>query len=367
MKKVAIITFHRAMNCGAMLQAFALQNILSRKYDSYILDYRCKEIEYVYGYRKSIKKRVKMLAKLALRTQSTIQEIKRSRSFKKFAKEYLRVSECYTDRTVNRANKLFDAFIAGSDQIWNPKWSNKDWNYYLTFADPNKKYSYSASFGGASISQDNKDEIKNNLLSFRSILVREHSAVDIIQNLGIAINNISVTCDPVFLISKKEWIEKFQLCEKKDGYILLYFATTQTNSVEVVKRIVKRTGKKVIYFNSFDVKSIDASFENLIVAGPVEFVSLIMNADLVITTSFHAMAFSLIFNTPFLYELNTNKENNNSRLENLASIFSVEHREITSCDRVDYKDIDWNRVNFTLEKYKEDSMVTLFQSLETID
>ena len=121
--------------------------------------------------------------------------------------------------------------------------------------------------------------------------------------------------------------------------------------------------KKVIFYNSFGTKNVDDSFENYIDAGPIEFLSLIYNADLVISTSFHALAFSLIFNTPFIYELNKEKGNNNSRLENLATIFDIKGRELQSVNELEFEEIEWNKINIKLEKYRMDSEKVLFESL----
>ena len=70
MKKAGIVTFHRAMNCGAMLQAYALQEVLGRRFDAYILDYRCEEFEYVYKYKRSIKSYIRFLGKFILKYSS---------------------------------------------------------------------------------------------------------------------------------------------------------------------------------------------------------------------------------------------------------------------------------------------------------
>ena len=101
----------------------------------------------------------------------------------------------------------------------------------------------------------------------------------------------------------------------------------------------------------------------MIKAGPIEFLSLIYNADLVITTSFHALAFSLIFNTPFVYELNKKKNNNNSRLENLASICDVEARKLDSVETFEFETINWNKVNERINNYRTESERFLFKCL----
>ncbi len=363
MKKVGIVTFHRAMNCGAMLQAYALQEVLNRRFDTYILDYRCDELELVYKYKRSLKGYIRFLARYILRHNTCAQEINRSTLFKNFSDKYFRKSAKYTAKNAYKANDEFDFFVAGSDQIWNPKWSKADWNYFLDFADDSKKYSYAASFGGDKVEEQYKDKIASSLSTFKTILVRESSGLDILRTLGIKNDNIGAVCDPVLLLSREEWLSRFDLESKNKGYILIYFAAGQTHSVELAKKIAEETGKKVIYYNSFGTKNIDDSFENCIEAGPVEFLSLIYNAGLVITTSFHALAFSLIFNTPFVYELNKEKNNNNSRLENLASICEVNSRKLESVEDFKLEEINWERVNELLEKYRMESETLMVKYL----
>lgn len=363
MKKVGIVTFHRAMNCGAMLQAYALQEVLNRKFDTFILDYRCEELERVYNYKRSLKGYIRFFARFFLKHGTCSQEIGRSDLFIQFSNNYFRKSKKYTIKNVYKANNEFDFFIAGSDQIWNPKWSKADWNYFLDFADNYKKYSYAASFGGDKVEEQYKSKIASSLSTFQSILVREESGLGILESLGIKNDHIGAVCDPVLLLSREEWLSQFDLRTGNKGYIFLYFAASQTNSVEFAKKIAKETGKKVIYYNSFGTKNIDDSFENLIKAGPIEFLSLIYNADLVITTSFHALAFSLIFNTPFVYELNKKKNNNNSRLENLASICDVEARKLDSVETFEFETINWNKVNERINNYRTESERFLFKCL----
>ena len=363
MKKVGIITFHRAMNCGAMLQAYALQEVLNKKFSVYILDYRCKNIEYLYNYKRKPSGYVRFAARYILKHSIVVQEINRARLFIQFSNDYLHKSKKYNSRNIHKANNEFDLFVAGSDQVWNPKLSDADWNYFLDFADDSKKYSYAASFGGETIEEEYKVRVASCLSTFKSILTREHSGLDILASLGVENDNVGSVCDPVFLMSKEEWISQFDLHSKKKGYILIYFVAEQTNSVELAKKTADKTGKKIIYYNSFGAKNIDDSFENCIEAGPIEFLSLIYNADLVITTSFHALAFSLIFNTPFVYELSKYVRNNNSRLENLASICEVNARRLNSIENFEFKDIDWRNVNKHLAEYKKGSEDLLFKYL----
>ena len=93
MKKVGIITFHRAMNCGAMLQAYALQEVLNKKFSVSILDYRCKNIEYLYNYKRKLSGYVRFAARYILKHSIVVQEINRARLFIQFSNDYLHKSK----------------------------------------------------------------------------------------------------------------------------------------------------------------------------------------------------------------------------------------------------------------------------------
>lgn len=362
MKKTAIITFHRAMNCGAMLQAYALQQILSTKYYTDILDYRCEEIEYVYGYKRTLKERVKDVARWILRYRRMKATQLCKKRFIEFSKQYFISSRAYRKTTICEADAEYDVFVAGSDQIWNLKLTGHDWTYFLDFAPPSKRYSYAASFGSLMLAGEDKERARAEFSKFNSLLVREKSGTEILKGLGCDITCGKVVSDPVFLLNKQEWINKLNLTKNPNGYIFIYVVARQTNSMEFARKMAQKTGKPVYYISLYPSEC-DKSFKQVVPAGPVEFLEYILNADLVITTSFHAMAFSLIFNTSFVYELDKRAENANERLENLAKIFSVEDRELVDLDHEITNDLDWDRINGIIAEYSQTSKDILFESL----
>lgn len=69
MKKIGIMTFHRAKNYGAMLQSYALQETLNKKFDTYLVDYRCPEIEEKYYVKKTLVRKIKNFLKLFFQTE----------------------------------------------------------------------------------------------------------------------------------------------------------------------------------------------------------------------------------------------------------------------------------------------------------
>lgn len=364
--KIGVVTFHRAWNYGAKLQAYALQKRLNDKHDATILDYRCKRIERQYYSRSSgIFAPLKTCAKWMLRYPVMRVHYLREAKYKKFDREYLPTNgKVYTSDTVETANADFDAFVAGSDQIWNTDITDKDMNYFLAFAPSHKRFSYAASFGGKQFDSQERREIASYLENFQSILVRENSGKGFVDSLKIS-PRIDMVSDPVFLLSQEEWIADFGLTEKrKEKYILVYLVARERNLLALAETEAKKLGCKLYYINWDGSIPCPSGMKNIGGIGPVEFLQYIYNAEMVLTTSFHAMAFSLIFNKPFYYELATQKRNNNSRLLDLAEFFGVSGREIlSSAPRDDAFDIDWKKINISLQQYAAHSIEALFDSL----
>lgn len=367
--KIGIITFHRAWNYGAKLQAYALQKRLNDEYDATILDYRCERIERQYYSRPTgMLVPLKNIAKWIFRYPSMRVRHLRGVKYKKFDYEYfLTNGKIYSPENIETANDDFDAFVAGSDQIWNTDITDKDMNYFLAFAPSHKRFSYAASFGGKQFDSQERKEIVKYLEKFQSILVRENTGKDFVNSLDIS-PRIDVVSDPVFLLPREEWIADLGLIEKrKEKYILVYLVAKERNLLALAENEAEKLGCKLYYINWNEAISCPSGMKNVGGIGPAEFLQYIYNAELVLTTSFHAMAFSLIFNRPFYYELAAQKKNNNSRLLDLADFFGVSGREIlSSAPRDDVYDVDWKRINASLQQYASYSIKTLVDSLNNV-
>lgn len=367
-RKIAIVTFHRTGNYGAALQSFALQTVLSNRFHVDILDYRNKYLEKLYsqkGY--SFKDKARLLARRIVYPLKTSQLDKRKRRFESFYQEFHHLSSCvYNTDNIDKAPNIYDAFVAGSDQVWDPHLSRNDWNYFLEFAPPEKRFSYAAS-----ISINNSDEtnerIQRDLNRFQSILVRENKALPFLAAIGVTKPSVAV-CDPVFLMSSDEWRKGLSLVEppNKRKHVLLYTVANVKESLSFAKELAKNNKLPIVSIGSNQsVKTADG-VTNVLDAGPKEFLRYIQEAVFVVTSSFHAMAFSIIFNIPFYYELCQDGSNNNDRLENIAEVLHLRNRNI-SCvqNNSDLDGVDWDEVNLLLEKYRNDSLKCLYDSLST--
>lgn len=352
--KIGIITYHRAKNLGAMLQSYALQKTIE-KYSGNceIIDYRNENMEEAYKVKKtneikSIKEKIK---NILLKKKNV--EFEKARD--EFNSKVQKISiEKYNKENIRRANNIYDVFITGSDQVWNPKLNYKDNNYFLDFVTDNKKKnSYAASFGTNILESKEKEIIKNKLKDFNKISVREKEGQEIVEKLTN--RKADVVLDPTLLLNKKQWenlMENKRL--EKERYIFVYTIASTPTIFEFAKRLAKEKRCKLICFNSSYKKHL--GMKNLNKVSPQDFLNYIENAEYVVTSSFHGLCFSINFQKQFYYELDENKQNNNSRLITLTQMLNLEDRRIENGNCKSKGNIDYNNVNNLLEKEREKSI-----------
>lgn len=361
--KIGILTFHRADNFGAALQTFALQTFLKEKgYNTFVIDYRCKKIEEVYYIlnpiilfnRRNVFKAVQTYVKNLLRYKEMHEKHKK---YDFFRHKYLHLTKSYHEIK----NVLdFDAYIAGSDQIWNFALLGGINRYYL-LDFPIKKGSLKISFSASSelvafsLFKNHKDQITKCLNNFDFISVRESFLQ---QELKKYTNNkVCVTLDPTFLI-RKEVYDKILIRPLENKYILIYHMAETNEAFELAKQIAKDSKIN-------DIIQIHASFEspqgvnhrrNL---GPLEILGYIKYANSIVTNSFHGAALSIILEKNF-WVINTYKS---SRLKSLLINAGLGSRYIKTISDYKCQDIDYESVKLSLRPAIEYSKQFLINSL----
>ncbi len=263
-------------------------------------------------------------------------------------------SEC-----IERDNLTADVFIAGSDQLWNSDFPcGNDSVYYLEFVQSGKKISYSTSVGKSEIGEKNLEILKRYLPSFSMISTREKSTADF---LSVVLNRkVEWVCDPVFLLPKKEYmkfIDKKTVSTQK--YAMVYLSPKCKQLDEIVA-YYKKLGYTIILLGGMTKRcQCDQHIKD---AGPKEFLSYIYYADVVISTSFHATAFSHIFHIPFVTLL---PKTNGERIMNLLNLTGLQNRAVS--DQVNMKSIDtaidWEQVDKKLSNHIESSKNYLDRAL----
>lgn len=346
---IGIITFHRAKNYGAVLQAYALCKYLNDN------DIKAEVIDYYSPFIMDFYNPYNKLNKRLLKNILLFPFIKKKyRNFDIFIKKNIKLS-----RKVDNFSQLeklsvnYQYLLTGSDQVWNNHWTGFDKNYFLEFCPDYKKNSYAASFGFSKIPDDLKDEYYRLLSSFNRISVREAQGNKIIEDLlGY---QVEIMPDPVCLIEKDVWKNLYR---KKIGkpYLLLY---TLENSVEIInfaKEIAKKENLDIRFICDTVIHKHDFIYESYI--SPERFVSLFFNAKYIITNSFHGTMFSIIFNKNFFIKLQTNKNAPNSRLIQLIDKYGLNDLVLgTDISYEKYMEnlskINWNRINNILNDEKQ--------------
>ncbi|WP_338037042.1 polysaccharide pyruvyl transferase family protein [Metabacillus dongyingensis] len=256
-----------------------------------------------------------------------------------------------SNEEIRKELPVADAYICGSDQIWNCLHLNgKDPAFYLDFAPNNKiKFSYAASFATDSIPDKYKSYIKSRIEVFDGIGIREKSGVEIVKKMGIK-NAVNVV-DPVFLLNEEDW-NKVGIKEIQDKYILIYDFDNSKLIKKIAKQISEERGYKIYSINQSRLKYADKYF---VFEGPEMFVSLIKNAQYVISNSFHAAVFSIIYEKDFV--IVNRKEDINTRMRDLLEDLNLNERLVGETfslnkllEKIDYtesKEILFRKIHFS--------------------
>lgn len=283
MKTVGIVTFTTGDNFGQRLQNLALQQIL-HTFKCNIFTIRKHDFRLTNRY--WIKQRIK-----AVFDKDTRAFILRHSCFEEFDNKFIQYygTIISSKRIPKRMIKEFDAFIAGSDQVWNPNSGDVDDINFLTFANNAQKFSYAASLAVDSIPKEKEEEFRQRLSGYKSISLRESNLEEKIRELSKA--NVCTVLDPTLLISPKEWIkyERRPRWYTEQNYILKYFLGDEED--ELLFKFAEE--KKLTVVDIMNKK------HESYISGPSEFIYLIHNADYIITDSYHGIIFSLLFKKKF--------------------------------------------------------------------
>lgn len=292
--------------------------------------------------------------------------IKRKK-FNDFIKKQIKLTDKVDKKIINsdKFNNDYDIFITGSDQVWNYELTN-DSAYMLDFVkNSEKKRSYAASFGIDKIPFNLVDLYRTYLADFHTILLREKTGKKIIKNLLNRTEN--VVLDPVFLLNKQEWdnvVGKTKFENIKNQYIIVYFGTLKI--VEFARYLSKKYELPIIFISGgFKLKLYGKLNRRL---GPEEFVSAIKNARFVLTGSFHAVVFSIIYNKTFFINIDKNGKARASRQKDLLSLLQIGDREIINHrDDMDFTLIQWEKINKKLDIERKKSLNELKNMLVMTD
>lgn len=363
MKKIGIITFHQAINYGAVLQAYALKEVCGELgYEAHIVNYAANDNvekpQPIHQFMASSNKKTAVF-KLVRNLMSYPGDQKRWRLFYQFRKEFLAESVlCTCKEEIIQLG--YDVYIAGSDQIWNYKITENRFDPVF-FAEMNtnaEQVIYAAS------SQDTPFPLDMEL-KFKAMLgemppavgIREKKLADYVCKLtGV---QYPVVLDPTLLAGRRI-LEKIPETDiPKKPYILIYQIDSNPASDISVKTLEKRF-KCDVY--TMTVPRLGSIHGRKGVAGPEKFLSLLKGAEFLVTNSFHGSAISLLFEKQFYVYENGGVM---TRIDGLLSQMGLLGRKIKMSTDIDQTDIiDYSRINAQLDELRNDSMQFLMNAIE---
>ena len=385
MKKVGLVCNYYMLNYGSLLQCYATVKAIND------MGYNIEAIQFENIPTKKAKKQLVLRLKIKqlfkpsaifkkleriknTNYNSEYDELrkKRKEKFDKFVNENIPLSRKYNSlEEVSEYCREYDVLTLGSDQLLCPKDIIMGYHSMEFAPDDVKKISYAASFGLSKLPKLVKKKAARDLKRFDCFAAREIAGEKIYEELTG--KSAPVVVDPTLLLSREKWLEVAGERPLVDGdYIFCYFIGDNEKHREMANIIKEKTGLKIATIRHIDdYISADEGFGDVCIndAGPVEFTNMILNAKYVLADSFHSTIFSIMYHKKFLV-FNRFAEGSsgstNSRIDSLLEMLSLQSRRTDDKEKVaDYllNDIEYEKVDETLEKWIEDSKAYLRESL----
>lgn len=362
--KTGIITFHRAFNFGAVLQAYALQRTLERLgFTTEIVDYgSVGEGSRFPNVRLTLKSVISFIK--CLLCTAGADDLKRKR-YRQFRKQYLVVSKSRYRDSEALKDADYACYVVGSDQVWNPVFSKAHPGYFLDFTEGrviSKKIAYAPSFGLSELPDEWVDYYRSCLFKFDYISCREDEGQRIIKKLlG---RSCPVLLDPTLLLTCHDYDKIAKESGKKTKYICCYTVGASRWTSVIAKKIAKKRGLRIKYLCS-GARASWFGNQKFSSAGPSEFLGIVKNASLVVTNSFHGSVFSVIYQRPFF--VCKNGTEGDSRLLTFLTTIGLVDRLIdpqNTCDE-DFQErpINYSLCNVLLSIEREKSLSYLQEAL----
>lgn len=253
--------------------------------------------------------------------------------------------------------------IAGSDQVWNPTGPSLNYFNFLCFSPSSKNISYAASIGADKIPYYNYFSFKRKLKGIKHISVREEDARIMLKNQF----NVDATCclDPVLLVGTEFW-KQYRSSQKSENYAFCYFLNHPSIAALDKIQYYQEKGVKVIVLSRIPVNEWNESVEILDNIGPFDFLSYISNANVVLTDSFHGMAFGIVFSKEFFaFERDYGKSiPQASRITSLLKMLNIEGRYIPQGTVANgSKKLDYSAIQSKLEELRIKSAQFLSEAM----
>lgn len=355
--RIGIVTLFGNFNYGNRLQNYALHTVLSQMghdVDTLVTLENTSALKSVFH-----KFFEKENGAIRLRTKG---EHDRDAAFSKFTDSLIptRIVASNGSGIPTQLNDEYDYFVVGSDQVWNPLWWGDSLecrcanDYLLQFADASKRVAYSASFGLASLPENWVPAFREALEKYAAISVREDAGASIVEELTG--RKVPVTLDPTMLLTVNQWrkIENPVACKQK--YVFQFNLGEQSDAQVKLTAELKSLGYEIVDYMNPKCRYFGGD--------PSDFLSYIDKADCVLTDSFHASVFSILFKRPFVVfdRKHANGSNMNSRINTLLQTCALEDRWGIS-DATSALACDFSGVDRAIDIYRADSETYLRSAL----
>jgi len=335
--KIGILTFHNALNYGAVLQCYALQHYLQEKgHDVEVIDYRATFIE----------KQKKLFSKTELHRRGFVAFLKffiarllawpawrkTIRAFHQFMESQLHLSP----RVVTAADipTGYDCILFGSDQIWSPElcrgfdpvfWGQFE-KHYTRFV------SYAASIGETSdLGESGWLAVQQRIKAFDAVSVREKSlSLALQEHCSVS---ASICLDPTLLVDATVF-DKIAVRPEEQNYVFLFNVLDDPAASLFARRLANQIGSSVVIKGQAkpQLRSRRDKLVTLKEAmSPEEFLGYIKNARCIVANSFHAIALSIVFQKE-CYAL---KSRRSGRVEGLLGSLGLSNRLVAATEPVD--------------------------------
>lgn len=325
MRRAGIITLHGNFNYGNRLQLYATQQAFLK------CGWSASELVLVES--RSVGRVIKDYIKLLIGWKGKpgpedVMTPERREAFKRFSAN---ITTEVVPRMEKGLSEQFDLFSVGSDQVWNPNYIARrdDW-FFLKFARRNQRMALAASIGVDYLDESQVERIRLGVEGFPSLSVRERRGAELIKECSG--RYAVVLCDPTLTLSSDEWrFVSDQRLTPDHPYVLAYLLGGPSEEANEILDIVTNYGRIATVPLSDRQKECEPD------AGPAEFISLIENAEHVVTDSFHAAIFSCIFQKPLTIVRRQGGASMFSRMEQLSQMLGIE------CKVAGFTDFDLSR------------------------
>ncbi len=368
--KIGIITFHFVSNQGAVLQCYAMQKYLeSQGHEAYVINYqpsyhtvRYAAVKNPFIYARNTWKTNKgtsLIMRVCYWGYSFLrccglnlkgEDKKVQREFEEFMLRNFNLTDKYT--TFNELVKSppqFDAYISGSDQLWNPELLDQEFDgaYFLEFGPQNiPRITYAVSMGKEQ-NEKIKSELKKHCENLTAVSLREYSE----SSIKATGRDVHICIDPTLLLDSCEYDRIAKPNEEKEPYIFVYGFETTAEILEAVKLAQDKYNVKIINGSPHRVK-LNCECSSVREYAPDKFLSYIKNAECVVTNSFHASVFSIIYQKDFITVAHSTR---GLRMHELLGKLGLNCRLWNSNEFNLDKTIEWKDVAENIIKYRTQS------------